>query len=265
MRKQQAEVGKSYRTALVPELRSIDEKSRTIEFVASTEAEDRYGDVIRTSGWQFSNYLRNPVFLFGHKSGEPPIGRTVELKIETSPVPALVQRVRFADAVTYAFADTIFNLYKGGYMRAVSVGFMPTEQPTPIYGLDGQTGWEFNGQELLELSAVSLPANPEALARCVQKGFDEADLARVFGATSSEDFYRELISINQEISSIAVGLATATVRQSLAALKAAGIRPSKPKTDITTLDELDGVFRGNSVADLIVRFVETEGGSRCAE
>ncbi len=56
---------------------------------------------------------------------------------------------------------------------------------------------------------------------------------------SAEDVYRELISINQEIASIAVDVASDVVPQSLAALKAAGIRPSKPpKRDITTLDEL---------------------------
>jgi phage head maturation protease len=63
---------------------------------------------------------------------------------------------------------------------AVSVGFMPLEQPNAIKDLEGRTtGWEFTSQELLELSAVSLPANPEALARMVSKGFAEDDLARV--------------------------------------------------------------------------------------
>jgi HK97 family phage prohead protease len=187
MQRQKPEVGKSYRTPLLPELRSIDEKARTIEFVASTEKTDRYGDVIRVGGWKLDNYLRNPVFLWGHKSTEPPIGKCVNLKIEAKP-PALVQTIQFADASTYPFADTIFQLYKGSYMRAVSVGFMPTEQPKPITDLEGHfTGYEFNGQELLELSAVPIPANADCLARAVQKGFSEADIARAF--TDDDEYY----------------------------------------------------------------------------
>ncbi|GEM_PF-1833868 len=180
MEKQKAEIGKAYRAALLPELRSVDEKARTIEFVASTEAVDRYGDVIRVAGWQLANYLKNPVFLWAHKAGEPPIGRTVALRTEMNP-PALVQTVQFADAATYPFADTVFNLYKNGFMRAVSVGFMPLEQPKAISDLEGNlVGWEFNAQELLELSAVPIPANADCLARAAGDGFSRSEIARAF-------------------------------------------------------------------------------------
>ena len=263
MRKQ-AEVGKVYRTALVPEMRSIDEEKRTIEFVASTEAVDRYGDVIKTSGWRFENYLKNPVFLFGHKSSEPPIGRTVEIKIETSPVPALVQRVKFADAATYKFADTVFNLYKGGYMRAVSVGFMPLETPERMTDLEGNAtgGYLFTSQELLELSAVSLPANHEALARCVQKGFAEADLARVFApALTPEAVYRDLAEINHEIALVAVGLARATLLKAdevCALLKAARVQAESGGE--LTLAEMLAVIRGSGAAAKEAESLESESG-----
>ena len=197
---------------------------RTIEFVASTEAVDRYGDIIRTSGWKLDDYRKNPVFLWAHKSGEPPIGRTIDVHVETAPVPALIQHVEFADAATYKFADTVFQLYKGGYMRAVSVGFMPLAAPTRITDSEGNAtgGYEFTSQELLELSAVRLPANPEALARMQSRGFAAADLERVFTpAMSEEAVYRELIAVHQEISKIAVGLATQAVRAALEALKKA--------------------------------------------
>jgi uncharacterized protein len=237
--RQEPAVGKKNYKAFTPELRSIDD--RTIEFVASTEAVDRYGDIIRVSGWKLDNYLRNPVFLWGHKSGEPPIGKTVGIHVETSPVPALVQRVEFADKETYPFADTIFNLYKGKFLRAVSVGFLPLEHPKAIRdeNNDRVTGWEFTSQELLELSAVPVPANSDALARCVKKGFAEADLQRVFVPQMSEaDALRELAAIYQEISRIAVGLAAETVREALAALKAA-----RPEAGDLTLEELLAAIR----------------------
>jgi uncharacterized protein len=255
MQKQKAEVGKVYRTALVPHLRSIDEEARTIEFVSSTEKVDRYGDIIRVAGWKLDAYRKNPVFLWAHRSGEPPIGRCVDCKTEANP-PALVQKIQFADKQTYEFADTIFNLYKGGFLNAVSVGFMPLEMPKRIADQEGNgDGYEFTSQELLELSAVPVPANADCLARAVSKGFAAEDLRRVFAPASAEAFYRELISIYAGIADCAVLVA----KQALAALKAAGvvreggditveellaaIREGVPdstgdSTEITTLEEL---------------------------
>lgn len=181
--------------------------------------------------------------------------------------PALVQKVEFADAATYPFADTVFNLYKGGFLRAVSVGFMPLEHPRAIRdeNNDHVTGWEFTNQELLELSAVPVPANPEAVARAVSKGFGtEADLHRVFSpAPTAEEVYRQAAETWREVAAVSVSLARRVVRESLAALKAAGVRTesdgemtweellaivksSKPEVgdetdgngDITTLDQL---------------------------
>ena len=253
MRKQQPEVGKTYRAALTPEIRSLDEKTRTIEFVASTEAVDRYGDIIRVAGWKLDAYKKNPVFLWAHRSGEPPIGKTVEIHTESNPA-ALVQKVEFADAATYPFASTIFNLYKGGFLNAVSVGFMPLEEPNRITDLEGNGtgGYEFTSQELLELSAVPIPANPEALARCVQKGFAEADLARVFEAPSAEAVYRELAEINHEIALVAVGLARATLLKAdevRALLKAARVQAERGGE--LTLEELLAAVRqaGSSVQE----------------
>lgn len=276
---QKAEVGKSYRTALVPELRSIDEKNRTIDFVASTEAVDRYGDVIRVAGWDFASYKKNPVFLFGHRSQDPPIGKCVKIWTEQNPAPALCQTIQFADAVTYGFADTIFNLYKNGFMRAVSVGFMPTVQPVPFSDLEGHfVGYEFNGQELLELSAVPIPANPEALARCVQKGFSQTDLARVFSGEESEaalwQQMKELVTTSLDLADRALDLANEKVQETLAELKAQAAKPRKSaellanfvdttvpdaiaETEITSVDQLaDSEHQITSVEQLGESFLQ---------
>lgn len=175
-------VGKLRRLATTPEIRSIDEVKRTITFVASTEAPDRYGDIIRVKGWQTKNYQRNPVFLWGHRSQDPPIGKCVSLTIEKGASPALVQTIEFADEKTYPFADTIFKLYKGGFLNAVSVGFKPLEKPTLVMDKDENPtgGYEFNSQELYELSAVPIPANPEALARAVTSGAVDENEMRAF-------------------------------------------------------------------------------------
>jgi Escherichia/Staphylococcus phage prohead protease len=178
------------RVAFVPELRATNEAKRHITFVSSTEDQDRYGDVIRVNGWDTKQYKRNPIFLWAHRSGDPPIGKCVELHTESQPVPALVQTIEFADAKTYPFADTIYNLYRNKFLRSVSVGFRPLEQPQHINDANGEWtgGYEFTRQELLELSAVPLPANPQAVARAIDAGVVTRDLAaRVFVGGEDDD------------------------------------------------------------------------------
>jgi hypothetical protein len=55
-------VGAIRRAAFTPEIRAINEKDRTIDFIASTEAVDRYGDILRARGFRLENYKKNPVF-----------------------------------------------------------------------------------------------------------------------------------------------------------------------------------------------------------
>jgi HK97 family phage prohead protease len=170
-------VGVTRRAAFVPLVRGVNDAKRKITFVASDETPDRYGDVIRASGWKTKNYMKNPVFLWAHRSSEPPIGKTTKLVVENEP-PALVQTVEFADDPV---ADRVFRLYKGGFLKAVSVGFKPLEWQ-PIEDDEGRiTGHEFTKQELLELSAVPIPANPNALARAVDEGIlTAADAEKLF-------------------------------------------------------------------------------------
>jgi HK97 family phage prohead protease len=144
-----------------------DPKDRTLEFVGSTADVDRYGDVIEVEGWDLKNYKKNPVFLWTHDYKQPPVGKAVKVgKTEKG----LLFQVKFPTLEEYAFADTIYKLYLGGYLRATSVGFRDLERE-PITDKEGrQTGFRYKKQELYELSAVPVPANPNALVMAVQKG-----------------------------------------------------------------------------------------------
>lgn len=178
-----AATGETMRKAYVPETRAVDESRREITFVASTETPDRYSDVLKVSGWELENYRRNPVVLFAHDSRSAPVGRTVEIHTEKSPVPALVHTVRFADAATYPFADQVYRLVKGKFLNSVSVGFRPLEPPERR--LDAEGNWTgghvFPRSELLEISVVPIPAQPDAVARAVGAGLvAEKDVDRFF-------------------------------------------------------------------------------------
>src|SRR6185503_19793407 len=67
------------------------ESARTMRFVASDESVDRSGDIIRASGWQLDNFRKNPVFLWAHKSSEPPIGKVTSIGVERTQLMADVE------------------------------------------------------------------------------------------------------------------------------------------------------------------------------
>lgn len=160
------------------EVKAAKENDRVLRFIGTTEAKDRYGDVISVKGWQLKNYKKNPVFLWAHNYNELPIGKV--LKIEKGDG-ALYFDVEFAGAEVNPKAEFVFQAYKQGFLKATSVGFRSLKHEDLAETddekaermkkePDSQNGWRFLKQELLELSAVPVPANPEALMVARQKG-----------------------------------------------------------------------------------------------
>ena len=151
------------------QLRSIDREKRTIDFIISSESVDRFGDIIRVKGWDLKAFRKNPVFLFGHDSRQPPIGQATKV---TKAAPLLLGTAQFMDADISPFADSVFKMFVQRFLRSVSVGFMPKDFKR-IEDDDGNfMGIEFIKQELLEFSAVPVPANPDALVAARSFGID---------------------------------------------------------------------------------------------
>ncbi len=144
-------------------LREVDESRRSFWAVASTGEVDRQGDLVEPSGWHLENFLKNPVIPWAHDYSRPPVARALEVKVEEGRLLFLAQ---FAPAEDYAFADTVFRLYRGGFLRAFSVGFLALESELLQTRQKGRlvTGTRYLEQELYEISCVTLPANPEALS-----------------------------------------------------------------------------------------------------
>lgn len=144
---------------------------RTLTYIASDETPDRVGDVIKVAGWELMHYKQNPVILWGHDGTNiPPIGRSTNVRRGTGPggKPALLSSIEFAPKEANPFAETVYQLAKGGFVNAVSVGFQPVENKDisekeraalgmPKYGV------LYTKANLLEISVVSVPANPSAL------------------------------------------------------------------------------------------------------
>lgn len=153
-------------------IKSIDAEKRQIEFIISTACVDRYGDIVEVNGWDLKNYKANPVVLFGHNSSIPPIGKALKTWKDGE---ALRSIAEFMSAELSSFANSIFRMYQEKFLRAVSVGFRPLKWER-IVDEEGNETWSyrFKKQELLEFSAVPIPANPEALTAARSKGIDTA-------------------------------------------------------------------------------------------
>jgi len=137
------------------EIKQFSESDRSFWAVASTSTPDRFGDVIMQDGWILDQFKKNPVIPWGHDYTKPPVARAEEIYVDGD---KLVFLAKFPEPGTYDLADTVFELYRQGFLKAFSVGFIPLEYEPNEHG-----GMTYKRQELLEISAVTVPANPEAL------------------------------------------------------------------------------------------------------
>ena len=148
---------------------------REFEFIASDETPDSYGDIVKAEGWDLKRYKKNPIVLFNHSSSMP-VGYSPKTWIDDT---KLICRIKLADEGTSEFIDTLYKLMKQRILRAMSVGFRATKDVEIIRGKENEfLGLLFNGQELLENSIVSVPANPNALSLAKSWGVRDSTLNR---------------------------------------------------------------------------------------
>ena len=145
--------------------KEINEDQKSLRAVFSTGDVDRHGEVVDQKSWLLDDFLKNPVVLFGHDHSQPPVGKIMGLGYNSDG--NLEGEVKFA-ALEYPFANVIWNLYKGGFMKAFSVGFSAGK----VDIVDNQVILREN--TLYEISTVAVPANAMALAKA--KGMDVSAL-----------------------------------------------------------------------------------------
>lgn len=157
----------------------VESDSRTLTFAVSSAAVDRMGDSISAEGWKLDAYRKNPVVLWAHDATHLPVARASKIWIEDNKLKAAAE---FTPAGMARFNDTVYEMYKQGFLSATSVGFMPlkfafTEDPKRRFGID------FIEQELLEFSAVPVPANPEALIEARAAGIQMEPMVDYLGGS----------------------------------------------------------------------------------
>jgi len=160
----------SYAAAFVNKA-SVNMASRSLEAVVSDETIDRHGDIIDQASWQLARYADNPVVLHQHNHSKP-CGRAESVRVESS---KLLAKITFART---PLGDEMLALYREGALSAFSVGFR-VGRIVPERLQDGRTIDRLMDCELYEISAVSVPSNPNALIRHKSLGLVPAGHADV--------------------------------------------------------------------------------------
>jgi HK97 family phage prohead protease len=130
----------------------VEKSQEKLIAVASTGTVDRHGEVVSPDGWDLKNFKKNPVLLWGHSHEQLPIGTAKKIWVDGEGKKAKLMFEPVFHEVT-ELARAVKRLFEDGILKTFSVGFKPIDA-------DGDT---YTRQELLEISAVNVPANADAM------------------------------------------------------------------------------------------------------
>lgn len=164
------------------EIRKGEEGSRKMTFVASDFSRDRYKTVLNQDNWQLKDYNRNGIIAYQHDTYNSDPDRIIGkgrafMELDSKGKNRLMIEIEFEPAEMNELADKVYKKLQFGTLNAVSVGFRPIGKGTWGKGDEGpgqpNETYYYAGQELLEVSVVNIPANPNALRRSAE---DEDEL-----------------------------------------------------------------------------------------
>lgn len=144
------------------EVKALEADKRTFRGWATTPATDRVGDIVRPMGAKFAAEIP----LLHQHNHDQPIGRVrfdkptaKGIQFEAR-IPEIEEPGTLKDRV-----DTAWGEIKHGLISAVSIGFRPIK-----YAYKDDGGVDYQEVEIFELSAVTIPALPEAVITAVKSG-----------------------------------------------------------------------------------------------
>jgi len=155
---------------------------------ASTNDEDRTGDIIVSDAWKekgaLANYLKNPVILAFHDMSRP-IGKTISHETDD-------KGLKITAKISKAAGD-ILELIKENILSAFSVGFQVKDADW-----DPKSGvFIIKELELLEISIVSIPANQNALFS-IEKNFSNPEEYKEFRNQFIKSESEETLNMDKE-------------------------------------------------------------------
>lgn len=155
-------------------------EGEVIRFTASTEEVARDGIIIEAAGWKLDNYRKNPVVLWAHDyfGRNLPIGRSEKVAIEDK---TMVADIKFDQGDE--FAKQVERKYRAGFLNAVSVGW----NTLAIKPSKAGEAPKITEAELLDISAVPVPGDPDALMERELRGLQEILMGGEEGGRSTID------------------------------------------------------------------------------
>ena len=140
--------------------------TRRIEGIASTPNPDRMQDIVEPKGAVFTA----PLPLLRSHNHKEPIGWVTETKVTDGGIAIAAE---LPDDTSLPYLEEAWKQIKLGLMRGLSIGFRPIEYAF----IEATGGIHFTKWEWLELSACTVPAQPDAHIRLVKAIDREATLA----------------------------------------------------------------------------------------
>jgi hypothetical protein len=163
---------------------AVDSKSMTVTGVIASPNVDQEGDIVEPGGLRMARHKTNPIVFLNHGfvAGVPgmslPIGKceTPEGNYTCWYDPAADRAyatVYFAKNSPDAYV--VFSLYAEDVLRGFSIGFMPIRIKGLLRQLVGRKrpGQHVVEADLVELSCVGVPANPDALRVKMDRGLGD--------------------------------------------------------------------------------------------
>jgi len=179
------------RRTLPTEVNVLDKNLGLVEYMASDATIDSAREVVLADGWDFGKFQKNSPLVNSHDYStiENVLGKITDWRVDKK---QLILTAQWAKDIPGTLGEIGWKLTVGGFLKAVSVGFWPLQvatkwdgDPTAYRAALKKAGYaESDGvtvvylkQELVELSAVILGANPNAVARAYKAGaLNDADL-----------------------------------------------------------------------------------------
>lgn len=198
---EQANAIKSQSSSLEIKEENSDRKFRV---VASTEDTDRSGEVIKLDWWDWENFMKNPVIIANHTYKiENIVGKATKIWVEDG---KLVIEGVFSKS--NPLGVLLADLYDEGMVKTVSVGFIPKQRQEDNRRI-------ITSAELLELSFVAVPCNPNALSldqkQLMQKGIEAGILQEE--KSELEAFKAEILGEIHEVKTLLQAMVDGNTKQ----------------------------------------------------
>ncbi len=175
------------------ELKSVDEKTRTIWHPVTREVADRMGDIVRIDGGDISEFQKKPAVLYGHDyrsmNPVPIIGRNIGFEKVGDKLYAGTEFLPVDDpAMSQALKDLINDnwLLHVKKLLGWSIGFIPVKWDAMLE--EGNLkGYDIKEWKLLEYSSVIIPANQDAVNDAMKNGLITGSIVKFFDLGASRE------------------------------------------------------------------------------